>query len=403
MVACVTAVACAETGEGVHRGGVKTGGDAAAVDATLDCVRTGSRTVRSLSAGEGYSVAVLDNGDTRLWGLQLGRSRPPLSPPTSVDTGCERAVEVAGGKFHACVRLADGRVRCWGRNDVGQLGIAGDAAQPAATTSADLGTGRTAVALVAGYRQTCAHLDDGQLRCFGNGGLEGESGNHLVLLGAGRRVVTIGAGETHTCAVLDDGGLRCWGTNDEGELGVGDRTPRSRPDDAVDFGPGRTAHEIAAGSQFTCARLDDGEVACWGMNGDGQLGLGDTLSRSGPTTAVALGSGRKAVEIAAGFAFACARLDDGTVKCWGQNGSGQLGIGDGEGRTQPTKAVDLGTGQKAVEIAAGLTHACARLASGIVKCWGDNDKRALGIPDPLNHGDDPDELGDNLPAVPLGD
>ena len=295
-------------------------------------------------------------------------------------------------------------MRCWGRNDIGQLGITGNTtAQLQPATPASLGPGRTAVALAAGYQHTCARLDDGQLRCFGSGVLDGQDGNQLIPFGEGRTVTAMGAGDLHTCAVLDNGELRCWGTNEEGELGLGDQTARLRPDQAVDVGPGRTAVEIAAGYHFTCARLDDGAVKCWGLNREGQLGLGDTSPRLSPTAAVALGDGRTAVEIVAGFAFACARLDDGAVKCWGDNATGQLGLGDSEGRSSPTTAVDLGTGVKAVEIAAGLIHVCARLDSGIVKCWGDNDGRQLGILDPLNRGGRPDELGDNLPAVPIGD
>jgi alpha-tubulin suppressor-like RCC1 family protein len=392
---CVAAISC---------------GGAGSRDGDPPCVRSGRRTARGLSAGGGYSLAVLENGDALLWGAVLsyvgGEGKPGqlLVPPRSVDTGCRRTVEVAGGWFHACARTDDGEVRCWGRNDDGQLGITGNTtAQLQPVTPASLGPGRTAVALAAGYQHTCARLDDGQLRCFGGGVLDGDDGNQLIPFGEGRTVTTMGAGDLHTCAALDNGELRCWGTNDEGELGLGDRTARPRPDQAVNVGPGRTAVEIAAGFHFTCARLDNGEVKCWGANRDGQLGLGDTSPRLSPTTAVPLGDGRTAVEIAAGFAFACARLDDGAVKCWGDNASGQLGLGDSRERATPTTAVDLGTGRQAVEIAAGLIHVCARLDNGVVKCWGDNDSRQLGIPDPLNRGGRADELGDNLPAVPIGD
>jgi alpha-tubulin suppressor-like RCC1 family protein len=48
---------------------------------------------------------------------------------------------------------------------------------------------------------------------------------------------------------------------------------------AVDFGPGRTALQLTAGGIQTCARLDDGSVKCWGSNNFGQLGLGDTQAR----------------------------------------------------------------------------------------------------------------------------
>jgi alpha-tubulin suppressor-like RCC1 family protein len=396
---CLAGIACGGGGQGADAG----------ADAPGACARPGPRTVRGLAAGERFSLAVLDSGDALFWGEVLsyvggdGKPRQLHVPPVSVDSGCRRTVEVAAGSAHACLRIDDGDVRCWGRNDSGQLGIAGNTTaqlQPLAPVS--LGPGRKAVALVAGHQHTCARLDDGQLRCWGRGVLDGQDGNQLIPLGAGRTVAAIGAGDLHTCAALDDGTLRCWGTNEEGELGLGDTTARSRPGEAVDLGPGRSAVEIAAGFDFTCARLDDGEVKCWGLNRSGQLGLGDTTARLRPTAPVALGDGRRAVQISAGFAFACARLDDGAVKCWGDNASGQLGLGDSEGRTSPATAVDLGSGLKAVEIAAGLIHVCAHLDSGVVKCWGDNDGRQLGNPDPLPRGGRPDELGDNLPAVPIG-
>jgi alpha-tubulin suppressor-like RCC1 family protein len=256
------------------------------------------------------------------------------------------------------------------------------------------------VALVAGYQHTCARLDNGQLRCFGGGVLDGQNGNWVIPFGDGRTVTALAAGE-HTCAVLDNRELRCWGSNDDGQLGLGDQTARLRPEDPVNLGPGRSAVEIAVGFHFTCARLDNGEVKCWGLNREGQLGLGDSIPRSGPTLAVALGQGRTAVQIAAGFAFACARLDDASVKCWGDNASGQLGLGDADGRASPTNAVDLGSGIKAVAIAVGLIHVCALLDNGRVACWGDNDGRQLGTSDPLNRGDRAGELVDDLPAVPI--
>jgi E3 ubiquitin-protein ligase HERC3 len=411
---CVTAIACGGSEPSSADAGAldATAGDGADAgdDANGACVRPRPRVVRGLSAGGRYSLAVIENGDALFWGEVLsyvggnGKPKELHVLPLPVDTGCRKTVEVAAGWWHACVRIDDGQVRCWGRNDSGELGIPGNTtAQLVPATPASLGPGRRAIALATGYQHTCAVLDDGQLRCFGNGVLDGQPGNQVIPFGEGRGVTAVGAGDLHTCAALDNGELRCWGTNDEGQLGLGDQTARLRPEQAVNLGPGRTAVELAAGFNFTCARLDSGEVKCWGLNREGQLGLGDTSTRLAPTTAVALGEGRTAVEIGAGFAFACARLDDGTVKCWGDNASGELGMGDADGRTRPTGAVDLGAGRKAVELAVGLIHACARLDNGIVKCWGDNDGRQLGILDPLNRGGRPGELGDALPAVPIGD
>jgi len=109
---------------------------------------------------------------------------------------------------------------------------------------------------------------------------------------------------------------------------------------AVDLGPGRTALQLTAGiSLHTCARLDDGSAKCWGSNTSGQLGLGDTQDRGdGPgemgatLPAVDLGPGRTALQLTAGFQHTCARLDDGSVKCWGFNNVGQLGLGDTQDR-----------------------------------------------------------------------
>ena len=133
--------------------------------------------------------------------------------------------------------------------------------------------------------------------------------------------------------MLDDDKVKCWGRNDFGQLGLGDTA--NRGDDpgemgdalpAVDLGTGRTAKMISAGNDHTCAVLDDDSVKCWGYNGWGQLGLGDTLDRGdGPgemgddLDAVDLGTNRTAKMISAGEHHACAVLDDASVKCWESN------------------------------------------------------------------------------------
>jgi E3 ubiquitin-protein ligase HERC3 len=163
-----------------------------------------------------------------------------------------------------------------------------------------------------------------------------------VDLGTGRTAQALAAGYNHTCALLDDGTVKCWGWNYTGQLGLGDTSdrgdaPLEMGDDlpAVDLGTGRTAQALAAGYLHTCALLDDGTVKCWGRNNSGQLGLGDTGDRGqvigemgDDLPAVDLGTGRTAQALAAGEFHTCALLDDGTVKCWGRNGYGQLGLGD---------------------------------------------------------------------------
>src|SRR5690606_9674905 len=112
---------------------------------------------------------------------------------------------------------------------------------------------------------------------------------------------------------------------------------------------------------------------------------------------------------AAGQLHTCAMFNDGSVKCWGMNSSGQLGLGDTSNRGDGSNEmgdnlpnVDLGGGRTATDITAGATHTCAILDDGSAKCWGANNSGQLGLGDTSNRGDGSNEMGDSLPAVDLG-
>jgi uncharacterized repeat protein (TIGR01451 family) len=208
----------------------------------------------------------------------------------------------------------------------------------------------------------CALLDNGAVKCWGFGGngqlgtgspaTRGDGPNEMganlpaVDLGPGRTATAVTAGTFHTCALLDDATVKCWGSGANGRLGDGDTDTRGDgPGEmgtnlpTVDLGPGRTATAVTAGEGHTCALLDDGAVKCWGNGVFGALGYGDDNDRGdGPgemganLPAVDLGAGRTATAVTAGSAHTCALLDNGTVKCWGEGGSGELGIGTEDDR-----------------------------------------------------------------------
>ena len=227
---------------------------------------------------------------------------------------------------------------------------------------------------------------------------------------------TLGAG--HTCALLDDGSVKCWGGNQDGRLGLGDL--ESRGDDegemgealpGVDLGRDRKAQAITAGSFHTCALLDDGSVKCWGLNGSGQLGIGDTVTRGDDMAdmgddlpPVELGDDGVVVALSAGFYHTCALFSTRIVKCWGDNSSGQLGLGNQDPRGldlalmgDNLPAIDF-AGQPVKLLAAGGSHACVLLADGSLKCWGGG---GLGLGDASARGDGIGEMGANLPPVLL--
>jgi alpha-tubulin suppressor-like RCC1 family protein len=281
--------------------------------------------------------------------------------------------------------LNDGSVKCWGWNGFGQLGQ-GDTLQ--------------------------------------RGDGPNEMGDNLlaVNLGIGKTASALAAGGHRTCALLNDGSVKCWGQNAFGELGLGDTNNRGDvPNEmggnllAVDLGTGKAASAIAIGGYHTCSLLNDGSVKCWGRNVAGELGQGDTDNRGdGPNEmsdnllAIDLGTGKTASAIRAGAIYTCALLNDSSIKCWGSNFTGQLGLGNiddrGDGPSEMGNnlpEVDLGTGETASAIAAGAGHPCVILNDGSIKCWGSNNNGKLGLGDANARGDEPNEMGDNLPRVKL--
>ena len=387
-----------------------------------------------LAAGGPHTCAILDGGTVRCWGSggngQLGtgseadvgdNETPAAVGPVNLGAG-RTARAVAAGVSHTCAILDNRTLRCWGENLTGQLGYAnsneiGDDETPGSVGPVDLGAGRTARAIAAGAYHTCAILDNGAVRCWGNNqfgqlgyghtaaiGVDETPGSvDPVNLGAGRTAVAISAGTNHTCAVLDNGAVRCWGAGTGGQLGYGDtadigddETPASAG--PVNLGAGRTAVAVAAGEIHTCAILDNGAVRCWGWGASGRLGYANTTdigddecpAVAGP---IQLGAGRTAVAITAGAAHTCAILDNGSLRCWGDGGSGRLGyassakIGDNETPVAPG-TVNLGAGRTAVAVDAGAFHTCAVLDDGRVRCWGAGANGRLG-------GGNTDDIGDN--------
>lgn len=414
-------------------------------------------TGKRLTAGRAHMCARLDDGGIKCWGGgfdgQLGLEDPFTlgdepdemgSNLPRVNLGTDRKVlQVVSGNWHNCARLDNDTVKCWGA--AGFLGLGGTEHGKVPNSmgdnlpAIDLGTNRTALELTAGGWHTCARLDDDSVKCWGDNGTgqlglgdienrgnqPGEMGDALpfVDLGTGRTAHELSASLFHTCARLDNGSVKCWGAGNFGQLGLGDIAIRgNEPGEmgdalpTVNLGTGRTALDIETNSEHTCARLDNNALKCWGYNNTGQLGLGDNNNRGDdpgemgdalPT--VALGAGRTVQSMALGFWHSCARLDNNSLKCWGYPFFGQLGLEDNLVRGNAPgqmgdnlPVVDLGTGRTVEEIAAKYNDNCARLDDGSVKCWGSNYSGQSGLGDLDSRGNQAGEMGDNLPAVDIG-
>ncbi len=241
---------------------------------------------------------------------------------------------------------------------------------------------------------------------------------------AGDAVRSIRAGAQHNCALFESGIIRCWGFNGpSGLLGIGSAVDAIGDSSnemggnlkSVLLGEGKKPVDLSVGLH-SCALLEDGTVKCWGLNGHGQLGLGDKRARgySAETMGtnlpvVNLGANVKVKQISVSYYHSCALTTDNRVKCWGRNDLAQLGLG----HTDPVGAspnsmgdnlpyVDLGKNEKAKDVCARGLHSCAVLESGALKCWGSNENNILGPYRSTIIGDIPEETGDKLQAIPLG-
>ena len=340
----------------------------------------GIATAIQISVGDRYTCAVLMNKSVKCWGLndhgQLGDgTTTSRAVPVSV-TGITDAIQVSAGSSHTCAVLSDHTVKCWGTNANGELG---DGTTTPSSTPVSVSGITNATAVSAGGYHTCALLSDSTIKCWGDNsyGQLGDgsySNDHPapVVVSGITGATQISAGGRHTCALLSNSSIECWGQNSSGQ--IGDGTTNTRRVSPVQVSGITTATQISAGEYYTCARLTDGSIKCWGANSRGQLG-NDTTSNS--STAVSVGGITTAIQISAGWYHTCAVLSDHTVKCWGANYKGQLGNGT---RTSSSVPVSVSSISTASEVGAGSTydHSCALLSNDAIKCWGANSDGQLG-------------------------
>lgn len=190
----------------------------------------------------------------------------------------------------------------------------------------------------------------------------------------GRVWASISAGREHTCGIRLDRTLWCWGTNGNGQLGLGE-TVEGR---LVPTQVGRAAWLQVNASDFghTCGIQADHSLWCWGYNSSGQLGTGDDDYRYVPTR---VEGSAEWVAVSTGYGHTCAIRGDRSLWCWGDNSVGQLGIGsDAYAVYDPTQEA---RGFAWTQLSAGGNHTCALRDDSSLWCWGWNGDGQLGLGD----------------------
>ncbi|MFH1808456.1 MAG: hypothetical protein ABIJ09_06920 [Pseudomonadota bacterium] len=404
--------------------------------------------VAEVSVGYGYSCALKQDGSVWCWGYnssgQTGNgSDDQLSIPQPV---CVQGVAAEGtcvpltgvlalesGNNHSCALVAGGMLLCWGSNSSGQLGDGGDDNRfnPAPVCLTGTFDDETCVPLTGvesfslGYGYTCAVRTGGELLCWGSNsgdllgtGLNTGSKNPAGACMGGAwdgttctdefglvydrfdSVESVFAGDDHTCAIRTDGSLWCWGDNYWGQLGDGTGVNRESPvevcltgsQDSSDCVPLAGVAEVVSDDYATCARLDDTSVWCWGSASYGRLGIGTMSSwYPNPEPVCESGTGGScvpltgAVRLGAGWARACARLDDGRLVCWGDSTDGRLGAGNTTDVSNPIDVcltgetgVDCVPQTDVVGLDMSTTHSCLINADHELLCWGTYSTGNLG-------------------------
>ena len=339
--------------------------------------------IQQVAAGYTHTCVLTTLGGVKCWGSnangQLGNgTNEDKNAPVDVNNLRSSVALLAAGGWHTCALTITGEVKCWGANLFGQLG---DGATDNKNDPVDVsGLGSNVIALTAGEFHTCAVTTTGGAKCWGynqsgqlGDGTKNDKGTAVDVSGLSSGIADLAAGDFHTCALTTTGGVKCWGDNLYGQLGNGiTGGQKTTPVDVNGLSSGVTA--ISNGAYHTCALMITKEVKCWGRNGSGQLGDNSTIEKNTPTIVSALGSDIAALN--AGAFYTCALTTTGGVKCWGNNSYGQLGDGTTSEKYIPVAVSGLSSGVRS--ISAGKEHTCALTTEGIVKCWGYNDIGQLG-------------------------
>lgn len=307
--------------------------------------------------------------------------------PQRVDPGNIAHTEIAIGHDHSCAITEDEmEVRCWGSNEWGQ--VADDPQNSISLNPRTIPISQSGPfhMLAAGLYHTCVLLSDNTPVCWGRndgGQADYEEQTDVVppsQVDAMAAFRSLGGGNAVTCGAALNGDLVCWGSDGNGERGDGSETTLPsrttvRLDDAD-----QPLDAVSLFDGHGCSLVSDGRVVCWGYNNVGQAVPEGEASVPVPTLVF---GDQEFVEVSAGARHSCAILasDETKVVCWGSNSEsgGDYDITGLLGSDDPmvtTNEIDFG--HTVVQLATGWFHSCARLGDGSVRCWGDNDQGQLG-------------------------
>lgn len=341
---------------------------------------------QSVSSGQYHTLAIRDDGTLWAWGdnfygqLGLGHQSDRNEP---VKVGQDNDWKsVSAGSVQSLAIKNDGTLWSWGGNYSGQLGF-GDIVDRYVPTQ--LGVDIDWQSTSTRYDHSLAIKNDGTIwawgvNSYGQLGLGDENNRDVpVQISGSSDWKAVSTGEEHTLAVRTDGTLWGWGYNFYGQLGNGESGSTANKNVPTQAGVDIDWQATSAGYDFSFGIKTGGTLWSWGYNWYGQLGLGDSGTGTNRAVPTQIGGGIDWQEVTAGESHTLAIRDNGTLWAWGNNSSGQLGLGDSGFGTNRVSPEQVGVEIDWQVVSAGDEHTLAIRDGGTLWAWGTNSDGQLGL------------------------
>lgn len=404
---------------------------------------------KSISLGLNFGCILADDNKVYCWGtngrdaLGDGTTASYSSVPTAVVLGARTAKKLVVSGWTSCIIADDDQVYCWGDGLFGQLGnnLDDTSNTPVAAITSGVLNGKTVKDLYVINDRVCAVANDNLPYCWGRGNLgNNDDSNYYSLVPvaldtsgvlSGKTITKLSMGQSHSCAIGSDQKVYCWGDQNSGQLGNNSRETFNYPvatidgvsDELIqdgtfmktygdsgenaglcvqrsngdlycgviksglsfvhDFGNLTiTQMAISRDDSYSCALVDNGDLYCWGNNFSGELGIGTNVNTSVPTKIDMSGvlNGKTIKSVGIGNSTTCVIASDDLAYCWGDGGEHLIGNGSDSNQSSPVAVSTTGvlSGKKIKSLHMDHRTACVIADDDKVYCWGNGEEGQLG-------------------------